>query len=88
MLDNSAGLKREHSGVVLMLLVYTSFTVLALPDFCSFFRVLDQCEHAYLKDSNYVLQIKFPCIFKSILHYLIFVLFDFSCVDLLCISVT
>lgn len=45
------GLKQDCSGVVLMLLVYASFSMLALLDFCSFFRVLDQCE----QDSNYVL---------------------------------
>ena len=84
--DKFAGLKQERSEVVLMLLVYISFSMLALPDFCTFFRVLDQCE----QDSNYVLpnQIS-PESSKAFLYYLIFVIvFDFSCMDKLCLSVT
>lgn len=74
--DKFAGLKQECSGVVLMLLVYTSFSMLVLPDFCTFFRGLDQCE----QDSNYVLPNKIsPASSKAFLYYLIFVIvFDFS----------
>lgn len=83
--DKFAGLKQECSGVVLMLLVYTSFSMLALPNFCSFFRVLGLCE----QDSNYVLPNKIShASSKAFLYYLIFVIvFDFSCMDVLCLSV-
>jgi len=63
--DEFVGLKQECSGVVLMILVYTSINMVVLYDFCSFSRVLDQCE----QDSNYVLPNKIsPVSSKVFLH--------------------
>lgn len=61
-----------------MLLVYTSF-------FTLFFRVLDQCEQG----SNYILSNKISPASSKALYYLIFVIvFDFSCMYILCLRVT
>lgn len=80
-----AGLKQDCSGVVLMLPVYASFSMLTLPDFCSFFRVLDQCE----QDSNFVPPNRIsPASSKAFLYYFVFVIvFHFSCMAMLCRSV-